>query len=420
MNSFDDGIAAWDRWLRGPLGVADPGNGTWLVRARGLALAGAAFTLAMSAWKIVGPLAASDLFLLAAVALMLPRFEIEQAKRLWFPALAVGLIIIGGVIGTLVISRSQFGDSADVLIRFGLASLGAMLLVICWRPDMQAVRSFSWLWVAGGLISAFVAFTLPDLHQFLRPAGLTPHPTHLGLISTILFGVALGLVASDRRAIVIWPGLAAAAVLFASVVVSGSRAGLGAAIVVAVLILVAAGDTVVNWAKENIVTTVLILTAIVTAVILFGFVSGDRSAFDRIFGGDTTSDQARDVYNEEAWNRFKSDPITGVGFADAGNAHNLFLQVGSAAGLFGAVAGLMLIVLALKSYWDAGWIWMRRNPPYWSMAASLAAAVVGYLLVSIFQNVLWDRNIWVAVALMSWTCMTFLPGSSAGAREAAR
>ena len=420
MSNLGEGVSACDRWVRGPLLGAGPETALWLARARGLALAGAAFTLAMSAWKAAGPLSVSDLFLVAAVALMLPRFDLEHARRLWFPALAVALAVVGGSIGTLVVSRSEIADSADVLLRFGLASFGAMLLVVCWRPSMAAVRSFSWLWVAGGLISAFVAFAIPDLHMFLRPSGLTPHPTHLGLISTILFGVALGLIASDRRAIVVWPGLACAAILFAAIVVSGSRAALGAAIVVALLILVAAGDKVVNWAKQNVVSTALILIAVVTAIVLFGFVAGDRSAFDRIVGGDTSSDQARDVFNEEAWARFKSDPITGVGYADAGNAHDLFLQLGSASGLFGVAAGAMLIVLALKSYWDAGWLWMRRNPAYWSMAAALAASVIGYLLVSIFQNVLWDRNIWVAVALMTWTCMAFMGGSLATAEETSR
>ncbi len=350
------------------------------------------------------------------MVLLLPRFELEPAKRLWLPALAAALIVLGGVIGTLVASSSEISSSAEVGVRFALASFGAMLLVACWRPDVQAVKSFSWLWIAGGIVSAIVAFTIPDLHRFLRPSGLTPHPTHLAIISMILFGVALGLVVSDRRRYAIWSGLAAAAVLFAAIVVSGSRAGLLAGVVVAILVLAAAGEKFASWAKANRTTVGIVVVAVGIALVLFSFVAGDRNAFDRAFGGDTGSDQARDVFNEEAWDRFKGDPITGVGFADAGNAHNFFLQVGSAAGVLGLVGALTLIVLALRSYWVAGWKRMSEDPVHWGMAAALAASVIGYLVMSVFQNVLWDRNIWIAIVLMTWTCTALARGD--GASEA--
>ena len=232
MDSLRAGISACDLWLRGPLSGDHDADGIWMARARGLALAGAAFTLAMSAWKAIGPLTTSDLFLIAAVLLVLPRFELSAARRFWLPALAVAVIAFGGVVGTLVASSSQIGDSGSVLMRFVLASFGALALVACWRPDLTAIKSFAWLWVAGGVVSAFVAFAIPDLHRFLRPSGLTPHPTHLALISLILVGVAVGLAASSRRSYAVWPASAAAAILFGAVVVSGSRAGLGAAVIV--------------------------------------------------------------------------------------------------------------------------------------------------------------------------------------------
>ncbi|MFN8164251.1 MAG: hypothetical protein U0R26_10595 [Solirubrobacterales bacterium] len=244
-SSFGEAASACDRWLRGPLlaGAAEEG-GAWLQRARGVALAGAGFTLAMSAWKAIGPITTSDVFLIAAVLLLLPRFSVEGTKRFWFLAVAVALIVVGGAIGTLVESSDEIGSSGDVLVRFALASFGAMLLITCWRPDLRAIRSFAWLWVAGAVISAFVAFAIPDLHRFLRPSGLTPHPNHLAIISVIVFGVALGLVVSERRRIAAWTAATAAAILFAAVVVSGSRAGLGAAVLVAVLVVAATGEEV--------------------------------------------------------------------------------------------------------------------------------------------------------------------------------
>ena len=39
-----------------------------------------------------------------------------------------------------------------------------------------------------------------------------------------------------------------------------------------------------------------------------------------------------------------------------------------------------------------------------------AAAVIGYLAASVFQNVLWDRNVWMTIVLMAWLAAT--PGVS--------
>ncbi len=418
MSAISDGISAGDRWLRGPLAGDYDIDGVWLARARGIALAGAAFTLAMSAWKAIGPISTADLFLIAAVLLLLPRFDPLLARRFWFPALAVALIAVGGVIGTFVVSSSEVADSADVLVRFALASFGALLLIACWRPSIESIKAFAWLWVAGGIVSAFVAFTIPDLHMFLRPSGLTPHPTHLGLISLILFGVALGLAGSERRPVAVWPGLVAAAILFAAIAVSGSRAGLGAAAIVAILVLAATRERVIGWARGHAAAAVVIVIAAVAALAVFSFTAGNRSAFDRLLGGSEVagSDADRDVRNELAWDTFKAEPLTGAGFADAVDPHNFFLQAGSAAGVLGLAGAAMLVVLALWSYWIAGWRRMSEDPPYWAMAAALAAAMIGYLFISNFQNVLWDRNIWVGFALMTWACAAF-PGGAAAAGE---
>jgi hypothetical protein len=45
---------------------------------------------------------------------------------------------------------------------------------------------------------------------------------------------------------------------------------------------------------------------------------------------------------------------------------------------------------------------MADDPPRWAMVAGFAAAVIGYLAASVFQNVLWDRNVWLAFVLMTW------------------
>jgi len=405
-----DTIEEWadqlDIWVCDSLGGARPEDELWLARARGYALAGAAITLPMSAWKVIGPLTTADLLLAASVLLFLPRFDLAAARRLWLPALAIALATVGGVIGT-VVTGADVKSSAEILGRVLAASVGAMLLISCWRPRLEQVRSFGWLWIAGGVASALVALLIPDLHMFLRPSGLTPHPNHLAIISVVLIGVAIALTLSERArggfiGIRAWAALAAVGVLFAGVVASGSRAGLGAALVAAFLAVVASRD-------RSIVRVALGAAAIglVAVVVVLG-VLGQDNALDRITGGDTvtsdtaTSDAVRDTKNAAAWDRFTEHPITGVGFGEIYEAHIFLLQFASGAGILGIIAGLMIIFLAIRSYVVAVWRRMADDPPYWVAAGGFAAAVIGYLAATIFQNILWDRNVWMTIVLMTW------------------
>lgn len=396
---------AVDLWIRNSLGGAKPDESIWLARLRGLALAGAALTLAMSAWKAIGPVTTADLFLFASVVLLLPRFNLATARKMWLPGLAVALIAVGGLIGT--VAGSDASGSLDVLSRFVAASVGALLLIVCWRPGLEQIKSFGWLWIAGGVASAIVALLIPHLHDFIRPSGLTPQSNHLAMISLILLGVTLGLIASDPRRKNVLVGLTAAGLLLAAVVASGSRAGLVAALIVVLLALIATRNRITVAVTAGVVVVGL-------ALVLAG-AAGDDNALSRLSSGDASSDAEREAFNEAAWERFKDKPITGDGFADSRRAHNLFLQVGSSAGVLGILGAVLLIVLALRSYVIAVWKRMAENPRYWAVVAGLTCGVIGYLAQSMFQNVLWDRNVWIAIALMTWGVAAQV-GGSAGSR----
>jgi hypothetical protein len=388
-----------DLWLSDSLAGARPEDDIWLARLRGLALAGAAVTLPMSAWKVIGPLTTADLLLVAAVILFLPRIALAGSRRLWFLALAIILATVGAVVGTIV-SGSDVVASAEILGRVLAAAVGAMVLVSCWRPGLEQVRSFGWLWIAGGVASAIVALVIPDLHMFLRPSGLTPHPNHLAIISVVLLGVALALILSERereygfRGLPALAALFAAGLLFAGVVASGSRAGLGAALIVGFLAVVSTRD-------RSIVRLAVGFAAVGLVVAVLG-VAGQDNALERVAGGDETSAESRDTFNAAAWDRFTEHPVTGVGFGEIYEAHIFLLQLGSGAGILGIAAGLMIILLVLRTYVNAVWKRMGDNPVYWVLVAGFAAAMIGYLAASVFQNVLWDRNVWMAIVLMAW------------------
>ena len=387
------GVVAGDLWICETLGGAGPGDAPWLARLRGLALAASALTMALSGWKAIGPLTVSDLLLVATVLLLLPRFAIANARTVWVPGLAVALIAVGGVIGT-VATGADVNASAENLVRFVVATFGSLLLVVCWRPGLEQIKSFSWLWIAGGVISALVALLLPDLETFTRPPGLTPHPNHLAIISLILVGVTLGVIAAEPTRNRILLGLAAASILFAAIVASGSRAGLAAALLVVLLALIATRD------RTTVAITVGVL--VVGVALVLGGAAGEDNALTRLSEGGTERGERREAVNTAGWERFKGDPVTGVGFEQVLEPHNLPLMLGSSAGVLGIIGGAMLIVLALGTYAVAVWKRMAEHPAFGAMLAGLAAAVIGYLAASMFQNVLWDRNVWIAIALMTW------------------
>lgn len=394
-----DRVAQLDLWLSDSLGGSRPQDEIWLERLRSLALAGAAVTLPMSAWKAIGPLTTADLFLAAAVFLFLPRFDLRAARRLWVPALAIALAVLGGLVGT-VVSGSDMVASGEIMSRVLAASIGSMVLVCCWQPGLEQVRSFGLLWVSGGVASALVALFIPHLHMFIRPSGLTPHPNHLAIISMILLGVALSLILSERErdpcfgGFRLWSALGAAGLLFAGIVASGSRAGLGAALIVCFLAVVATRD-------RRIVRIAVVLAGIGLVMAAIGL-GGQDNALDRIVSGDESSSVAREEHNGAAWDRFTAYPITGVGFDDVTDAHIFMLQFASAAGLLGIVAGLMIIFLAVRTYVAAVWRGENQNSVRRLVVGGFAASVLGYLAASVFQNVLWDRNVWLAIVLMTW------------------
>jgi hypothetical protein len=83
------------------------------------------------------------------------------------------------------------------------------------------------------------------------------------------------------------------------------------------------------------------------------------------------------------------------------------LQFASGAGILGIIAGLMIIFLAIRTYLVAVWRRMADDPPYWVAVGGFAAGVIGYLAATIFQNVLWDRNVWLTIVLMTWLAASF-------------
>ena len=144
----------------------------------------AAFVAPWNGVRLPGGVALTDGFLALAAALILLEVAVGR-RRVVVPAparrvlIGLALIAAGGLIG-IVVSAENVGASLSVLFRFGVAAMGAVLVVMLWSPSFAEARLAMRAWVVGAALNAgvgfFVTFTITG-----RALGLSAHPNHLGL-----------------------------------------------------------------------------------------------------------------------------------------------------------------------------------------------------------------------------------------------
>ena len=181
--------------------------------------------------------------------------------------------------------------------------------------------------------------------------------------------------------------------ILASLMASGSRAALVGLLVAGVTVLVLSGRVRLAIRAAMVASTVGVLV-LTSALHLSG------TGLDRLFGNASASrsDAERVGKLVNSYDRFAAHPLTGEGFEFAQEAHNVYLQVLVAAGPLGLV-GLVVVV----SFTLSGILRSRRRPGTRAtgdraLLAGLGAGYVGYLAAGAFQNILWDRYLWLYVA----------------------
>jgi hypothetical protein len=358
-----------------------------------VAWAGTAFVAPLSGVRAAG-LAVSDVLLVAAVALTLPSFATGYRR---FPVpirpeVFVGLATIacGGVIGTFFAARP--GASLAEMTRFVAASAGSVAAVALWAPRPAQLRWFCWFWLAGAVFNASWAIVVGPVGGF-RPAGLSTHPNHLGLVCMLGTALALGLALAERRAL---RPLAAAAIapLLAAVLVSGSRAALlGLVVTVPVFAVLAR--------RVQVAVRALAVTAVLAVGLLAGLAQvPDQSGLGRLIGGTSAaeSDVERAEHLSRSLARLEGHPLTGTGFESSREAHNVYLQIAVAAGPLGLLGFALVARSVLRTRTEA----RTRGPASGDRAllAGLVAGYAGYLVAGAFQNLLWDRYLWLYVSVI--------------------
>lgn len=336
----------------------------------------------------VGPLMSlGDTFLLSAVPLVIGRriFRIKKTTRQFRPFYsALLLILLGGLVA------SSFSDGNPVaampdLARFAISTFGVLSLVAAWGPDRSQVRLLMWLFAVGTSINVILG-VVTGFTFVGRAVGLSTHPNHLGMVCMLASGIALGL-ALTSHGVLRKSAVSLFLIVLAGVMVSGSRAALvGEIFFVLTLLLALRRWYVMRWV--GVLAMMVIVAGIAGAVPI-----PSANSFQRLLGDESASlsDAERDDARTASLDQINQDPVTGSGFEFSRVAHSLYLQVWVSCGLIG-LAGLLLLILLV------GRLLVYRSPSD-VLIAGAAASFVGFLVAGMASNILWDRYVWLHLAM---------------------
>ena len=357
------------------------------------------FTAPMTSLRPTGAipfLTFSDLLLGLGFVLLLPRIVRTRPRFARGFTIGAWLLVVASLV-PIALSPAPF-DNLGYLARLVAAVVLLPLAFGYWHPDLRTVRLLAWAYVAG-TIFGWVAGMITRSTDGSRAQGLTTHPNFLALTGqtavTLLIFLYLTSRPSQR-----WIVAISAVVSLGVVISSGSRSG---------LVALAFTALVYPFANRSPRAAYVTIAAGVTATFVWGRViasAGEGSALRRLFVGDKStagSNLQREAALNSGWSDFLSHPLTGGGFTERTlETHNIFLQVAQGAGIVGFLGFVLLLWAGVRTILDRGPL------------ASLGYTALGYALVGLFQPALWDRLVWVAVALACIAATRYHPDNEVG------
>lgn len=345
-----------------------------------------AATLPLNDLRAASWVTVADVLVVGAFGAALP-IALRRGRSLDLPpAFLVGLAVFmaAATIGSL--GTHEPLDSLVNFLRLAVTICGPAIALALWRPGAAELRPLVWAWLAGN--SASVALGVRSVaHQTYdgRAQGLTTHPNALGLLCALSLALAVFLWESGGR----WSKAYAAVtagIAGVGLIESGSRAALLAGVAVALGWLVVQG----YWRLlGGVVLTGLL--ALVLRPLYLGLLS-PTSALRRLLDPDSSvamSNAAREGHLRDSLSRFDAAPAFGSGFADPATAHDIYLQVATAAGIVGLAGFLLICGASLQG------LWMPQLGP----VRLLSLAPLVYLVAGVFSNNFWDRYVWFPIAV---------------------
>lgn len=364
-----------------------------------LSLYTCAFFLALPAIRVTSWMTTSDAFLLIGGFLLLPELPnvrlSSSSQRIL--VLAIVLIVLGGLLGAMTAA----GETTISLVNLGrlVVAAGATLVTFAlWSPSARELRRFLMLLLVSGLITSVWAIGNPGANLG-RPGGLSGHPNHLALVALIAVGPAIAFsVIPGRHRRWQFASCGASVVLVGALVVSGSRAGLlGFAVAISIASILIR-DPLPR--RRLALGTVLLAAA---AVVGFSALTPEN-AIERSLNpiaSASGSNEARRMLFSEMVTEIRQHPLTGVGFSDPLGGHDAYLQLWAAGGVMAFVGGLLVVAVAGSAVAESRRLRTPRSnfdPAFPLLAATIS--LMGLLAALAFQNALWNRYIWVGVALV--------------------
>ena len=353
----------------------------------------AVFAAPLNGVRVGGVVTMTDLLLVVGAVIVLVVRSLRQVDTAWEyyrPFLLSPLLIsVGALVGALFAGAGWAG-MVD-LVRFALSTIGVLAVFHMWAPGTATLRRLLWAFLLGSALSAGLgSFGLEDAAG--RAIGLAAHSNHLAVASLLGCGAGVGLTITGER----WSSRVAgglSAVLAFGMVASGSRAAIAGMAVFGISFLIYAKRwRLLVWSGS--------IVAIAAASVLFGAVKPTSTdALGRLIGKDPTaalSDDARRDASAIALRTIEQHPLTGVGFVAAKDAHNIYLQLWAASGILGLAGAAVLL-------FGAGRL-LKSHPSRDFLSGALACSYLGYLVAAAFSTVLWDRYLWLHIALTVALC----------------
>ncbi|MGN6723723.1 MAG: O-antigen ligase family protein [Marmoricola sp.] len=328
-----------------------------------------------------GPITISDVLFFGAFMLLFPKLLTKKIEMPFGYLAGLGVLFFLSVLSS--IAHPEALQSLFRVLRLFLALFWLPTFVAWWRPERRLINRMAGLYVVGQTISMMYGLALGQSHRLF---GLTTHPNAFGICGVISVGLLFyldGQVRPVRRPIV-W---GAALINIAGLSMSGSRAA-----VVAVAVMVVAIPII---ERSGAWFYALGLTGAGGLLVISEFASslGSNSALNRLLNPSASSaagsDQQRSQLAATGWDAVVHHPWLGTGyFTQAFFAHNIYLQLAAAVGVFGLLSFIVVVATILKPLILAGP--MHR----------IALGALGYFVDEAFNPTLWDRFAWAAMALV--------------------
>lgn len=325
----------------------------------------------------------SDLCLFFAVLLLIPcvignRFDLQ-------PAFVIGA---SGVVATGLISCALSVDplvSLNAMLRLVVGAFVLPLMFMLWRPRRELLLpTLAVAFVAGNMVNVVYAVVKGVASYENRYLGLTTHPNILGMCALLAVALIPFLLQELPKRFA-WMLVAAGLICAYGIWLSGSRAALLVAVLIAVLYPLLA---------RSIEVFIVLFGLAIVPVYIVGKTLADpglaNNIIGRFMGGGSASasDQARQILIDRATTDFFGHPVFGVGFGGALEAHNIYLQIAAAGGI--AVLIFYLVLLGAV---------VRHPLALGERYRLLALPAFAYVLIGPLTPLLWDRYIWCVLAL---------------------